>query len=395
MNLEDAFLASLLAHPDALYEVSLPREAFASAQARALWERILDLRTRGQPLDPLLLAVDFPRPEYLHHLARQAITGEVKTLADRLWSQYQMRRLQALLRRALQATQTGSDVHEVLGVLAPAFHGATLDGPVRVDGALQALAGRTSPRRYGTGLPALDELLGGGLRRQTLTLVGARPSVGKTALMLSLAVHLARSGTPTLLVEVEQSTEEDAERLTAILGGLPLGEVQRDRSLARTVQADLPLYLWEGARTVEDAVGMVHRMAVQGVEVVFLDYLQLLTPRDRALRNPVEQVTYISRTLKAAAKTADVALVALSQLSRESERREDRQPRLSDLRDSGSLEQDADVVLLLSRDPEEPYALHIAVAKNRHGPTGELTAYFHLPTQRVLPAHLPPLEETP
>jgi replicative DNA helicase len=390
VNLEDAFLASVLAHPAKAHGLTVPPEAFAQAHARQVWQKVLELRLRGMDPDPVLVATEV-QPEYVQRLARMGTTEEVEVLAEKLKAASHLRRVQHILRQAQQA----KDANEALGILAQAFEGGAPEGPVALGEALRDLAARPTPQRYPVGIPPLDRILGGGLRRQTMTLVGARPSVGKTAFMLSMAAHMAQRGIPCLVVEVEQSTEEDAERLTAILGNLHLLEVQGNRALAQRVPQDLPLYLWDGARTAEDVVGMAYRMAVRGVEVVFVDYLQLLVTRDRA-RSPVDQVSHISRSLKLLAKAAPVALVALSQLSRESERRDDRRPRLSDLRESGSLEQDADVVLLLHRnreDPREARTLHIHVAKNRHGPVGEVTASFDLETQRVLPSPRPPLEE--
>jgi len=183
--------------------------------------------------------------------------------------------------------------------------------------------------------------------------------------------------------------------LGAILGAGTLAEIQRERQTIHKIldRTDLPIHLWESARTVEDVVAMTLRMSHLGVKVVFIDYLQLLRTR-RNIRSMVEMVSEISRALKGVAKPANVAIVALSQLSRQSERREDKRPRLSDLRESGALEQDADTVILLHRDKEEePYTLEIDVAKNRHGPIGTTTAYFDLEMQYVQPPNIINLED--
>ena len=259
--------------------------------------------------------------------------------------------------------------------------------------------------RVPTGIAALDDRLGGGLRKRKLVIPAARPGVGKTALMLFMAYAMAQAGVQVGFVSMEMDSEEIGDRLTSLDARLPQSRLRSELSspekaaLSRTLTrftvttfgSNLHL-VCDGGLTMERLRALAGIWARQGVSVVFVDYIQLLesgglfTPRER-----VAEVSYFSRSLKRLAMQHDLAVVAASQFSREVEKRADKKPMLSDLRETGALEQDSDVVLLLNRrglydEAVDPRVLDIHVAKQRAGETGMVNAWLELETGRVLPS---------
>jgi replicative DNA helicase len=257
-----------------------------------------------------------------------------------------------------------------------------------------------------TGLRALDTILGG-LHRSDLVILAARPSMGKTALATNIAVHAAQryrrdddgkttDGASVGFFSLEMSSEQLATRIIADRAGVPSERVRRGQLTSvefdRVIDASqalqtLPLYIDETpALSISALRTRARRLKRQhGLDLIIVDYLQLLDASAKRDSNRVQEISEISRGLKTLAKELDVPVLALSQLSRAVEQRQDKRPQLSDLRDSGSIEQDADVVMFVYREeyyiergPEaERYKLadvagkaEILVSKQRHGPTG-------------------------
>ncbi|MEC9010671.1 MAG: replicative DNA helicase [Planctomycetota bacterium] len=239
-----------------------------------------------------------------------------------------------------------------------------------------------------TGFPDLDQRLNG-LQPSELVVLAARPSMGKTALVCNLAEGVAmEAGQGVLLFSLEQSNLELAERLLCIRSQvnshrLRSGTLDDDeRKLLVHASAELseaPLFLDDQpGRTIAQITAVARRLQRRnGVRVVIIDYLQLIEPEDKS--SPREQqIALITRRLKALAKELSVPVIALAQLNRGVEHREDKRPRLSDLRESGAIEQDADVVMFLHRpehyNPEDrPGEADVIIAKNRNGPTDSVT----------------------
>lgn len=222
----------------------------------------------------------------------------------------------------------------------------------------------------------------GGLRPGALYILGARPGAGKTVVALNLAAHMAESSAVGF-ASLEMGEDELQKRLFASLGSVHLQSLV-DSSLTasdweRVERAsekirNLRLFVNDSASTLTQVVSFarsLHRRGDLGLFVV--DYLQLMRGNARAESRQIE-VSEFSRTLKLLAKELKIPVLALSQLNRASTARRGGEPQIADLRESGSLEQDADVVLLLHRDQErKPLHLKMIVAKNRHGRTAELT----------------------
>lgn len=254
-----------------------------------------------------------------------------------------------------------------------------------------------------TGFYRLDELTSG-LQKQDLIILAARPGVGKTALALNIAANCAvRHGKSVAVFSLEMSATALVRRLLAAEGRInmrrltrgllrktadpndPFGPASDWQRLAEATDrlADAPLWLDDSAGlSVLELRGKCRRHLMEhGLDLVVVDYLQLMASGARA-ENRTQEVSAISRGLKAVAKQLDVPMLVLSQLSRNPERRGDQRPQLSDLRESGSIEQDADVVLFINRknpalqgpieSPEEEEELRkaeIIIGKQRNGPT--------------------------
>ncbi|MBS0232531.1 MAG: replicative DNA helicase [Proteobacteria bacterium] len=219
----------------------------------------------------------------------------------------------------------------------------------------------------GTGLVDLDRLLGG-LQRSDLIILGARPSMGKTSLLLNIAQHAAQrrlqgghGGAAVGFFSLEMSHEQLAQRMSAGVAKLDSQRIasghltdQDLNALARTAGelADLPLHVDDGAAlTIQEIRGRARQMKRRhGIGLLVVDYLQLITaPGRRNEQNRVQEVTEISQGLKQIARELDIPVLVASQLSRNVESRDNKRPQLSDLRESGSIEQDADVAAFLYR----------------------------------------------
>lgn len=288
---------------------------------------------------------------------------------------------QQKIMKITDARRAGDDwvnIHEGM-----ALHTQVLEE--RAEGKLAAMS---------TGLSDLDEYLEGGLRPGELVIVGARPSMGKTALGLTMGVHLAELYSVGLL-SMEMSHGEVNDRLTAMLGNVSLSTVKRPKkgeglNWSRVVEGvdrakALKLHTSDqGGLTINQVRSKARALKrICGLDVLVVDYIGLMTGLDqKANRNT--QLGEISRGLKTLAKELGICVVCLAQLNRKAEERPDQMPQMSDLRDSGEIEQDADVILFIKRpimaNPElgsqwNHYA-KLSVAKNRQGRCGYLNLSY-------------------
>lgn len=365
---------------------------------RTIYTAGLSLLDAGEPVDPVSVkaqakrqGVELPEKllvelmeivptaaycvDYAHRVAEEARTRAIKDLATRIQadSTSTPEELLSTLQRETEAIQ-GSSYQR--GLLTPndTLH-RFMDYVVR--------AGEKRDNFISTGFKGLDSILGGGFIRGGLYILGARPAVGKSTFALNLADKMVGN---SLFVSLEMSPEQLlAKRISSVTGF----------SAARLLSGQLPEAAWEAvamATTCIEKSGVflnsrydltvqeIHLLAqsVPDLRCVFLDYLGLIQPATRG-GSTYEQVSAISRELKRMAISLNVPVVCLCQLSRKIEERKDRKPMLSDLRDSGAIEQDADGVLFLFRDdyytggPGDglPSSVELTVAKNRHGQTGE------------------------
>ncbi len=243
-----------------------------------------------------------------------------------------------------------------------------------------------------TGFQELDEMMSG-LQPSDLVIVASRPSMGKTSLALNIAQHVGLSTDMTVgFFSLEMSKEQLFLRMLTSEAGIDghrlrtgfLGEQDWPKlTAALATLGDAKIFIDDSASiTVLEMRAKARRlMAENGLHMLVIDYLQLMQGRGR-FENRVTELASISRGLKALAKELNIPIVALSQLSRAPENRPGRRPQLSDLRESGALEQDADVVILIWREemyeetPENQGVAELIVAKQRNGPTGSVKLAF-------------------
>jgi replicative DNA helicase len=243
-----------------------------------------------------------------------------------------------------------------------------------------------------TGLRELDKLLGG-LQKTDLVVMAGRPGMGKTSLALSTALHAARKHDKRVSIfSLEMSDEQLVQRLLSAETGidsqrLRLGQIREEEwpvfIQATETLANTPIFLDDtpAISVMELRTKARHQAATDGLDLLIVDYLQLMRGDSRS-ENRQQEISFISRSLKELAKELNIPVLALSQLSRACESRHDKRPMLSDLRESGAIEQDADAVMFVYRDEmynqdtEFPNVAEIIVSKHRHGPTGMFSVYF-------------------
>lgn len=235
-----------------------------------------------------------------------------------------------------------------------------------------------------TGLVDLDRQIGG-LKPGELILVGARPSVGKTAFAVTVGENVARAGLKVGLLSLEMTRDQISMRRVLGEAGVSIQQIRRkdERAIEKVVKAmgrmqGRAFFVDDTFTSTAAQVRAKVRQLIQRrgqLDLVIVDYLGLMSGTGRA-ENRVQEVSELSRSLKIMAKDLKVPVLALSQLNRQSEHRDGKRPQLSDLRDSGSLEQDADVVLLLHRAGLDAEEAELIVAKQRNGPTGSITLRF-------------------
>lgn len=250
-------------------------------------------------------------------------------------------------------------------------------------------------RGISTGFKELDDILSG-FQKSDLIVLAARPSLGKTSLALDIARHVAtEEKIPVGLFSLEMSRGQLVDRLIAAEAHVDLWKLRTGRLSAESDEfggirdalgrlSAAPLYIDDEAMiNIMQMRAKARRLqAEKGLGLIVVDYLQLMVPRTQS-DSMVQQITEISRSLKSLAKELDVPVLAISQLNRALEHRPDKRPQLADLRDSGSIEQDADVVMFIYREDrvkensDRKNQADILVAKHRNGPLGKVTLYFN------------------
>jgi len=289
-------------------------------------------------------------------------------------------------------------------------HGRESILSIAADAAMKFIFKAHSGKNVGlaTGLKDLDAKIGG-LQPTDLIILGARPSMGKSALATNIADNVARVGTPVGFYSLEMSKEQVATRIICARAGIPTDRAMRGQlnedELVRfgenaALVSELPLTIDEsGGISIAQLAARARRLKrKRGIGLLIVDYLQLMVGAHQRADNRVQELTEITTGLKALAKELNLPVLALSQLSRAPEKRENNRPLLADLRDSGSIEQDSDIVIFLYREeyylereqPREERSLgdwsskmalaagqaEAIVAKHRHGPTGVVKLQF-------------------
>lgn len=414
LEAERSILGAVLVHNDAwpLIASALTDADFYRDAHRRIFQAMGRLREAGSAIDFVLLREELRKagdedevggPAYIASLADGVpratnVAHYVKVVREKARLRSTIYAANTILTTAYEAEQSVADLVETgvrtLLSLADADDdtvtpiGDALRGYVE---SLDAEQGAT----IATGLRDVDDLIGG-FGRKKLTIIAARPGVGKSSLSLHVADHAAASAIPSAIISLEMDTAALAASLLAAHSGVSSDRMRRKTAgqaqwtrigEALNLLSDRPLYLVTQARTLTQVAAWARRLReAHGVQLLFLDYLQLIG--DPRARDRQQEIAHLSRGLKRIAIDEDMAVVAVSALNRESERRLDKRPHLSDLRESGSIEADADLVLLLHR--EELYKrtednvgiAEVIVAKNRSGASGCVKVVFLAETVR-------------
>jgi replicative DNA helicase len=410
LEAEQLIIGSLLQKPELLSAIDLDPGHFSSPVYEQAYRACEDLRMAGTPIDMISvwswLADKHPGDEWGQRLGKAIEAAyapdNIELYADQVKRFASLRKLKEIGGRAFDATQ-GTVFEVAAGMVSELMQleQATISTECHIKEALSAaLAHIDQACQQGgiipgltTGLIDLDAVIGG-LQEGLLYIIAGRPGTGKTALMITMAVKAARAAlkekAPIGIITMEQSNLQIAIRMLASLGGIDSVSLSRGSlreedwpRLTSAVGIASGLNIWLDEKPAQSLAYITRRAREwrykHGIRALFLDYLQLVqTTEGRETRS--EKLGAVTKGLKALAKELKIAVICLAQLNRGLEDRSDKRPLLSDLRDSGEIEQDADIVMMLYRDevykedsPDKGMA-EIIVRKQRDGPLGTVFA---------------------
>lgn len=417
---ERALLGSLMLRPEGIHDVIdiINDESFYAERHRLIWRAMRELLTKGSPIDLLSLSALLREKGSLEGVGGASYLADLVNAvptASNLLHYAEMVRSKHLMRSLIDASEfigtlgydEGSgDIEELLDRAEKRMYEITHTRSSRrfreLSEALEEAWERLDRlhksgdelRGVPTGFRELDSKLAG-LQKADLIILAARPSMGKTSLALDIARQSAILHNTTVgIFSLEMSTQQLVDRMLSSESRvdswkLRTGRLNEEHEFAHIRDAmsrlaKAPVFIDDQpGNTILRMRSVARRLkSEKGLGLIIVDYLQLMMPMGtRSNDSLVQQVTEISRSLKTLARELDVPVLALSQLSRAVEQRGGK-PRLSDLRDSGSIEQDADVVMFIHRedkykeDSEKPNVAEILIEKHRNGPTGKVELYF-------------------
>jgi replicative DNA helicase len=418
---EEGVIGGIMRDPDVLDNVTqiIRPDNFYFDAHQKIFQAILDLRNDNQPIDLVLVhdrlrknkqLDDVGGPAALADLWERVPTGvnaeyHARIVRDNAMIRSLIHAGNEVLRDAYDRTQSADELisqaeRKVMEIARAGMIGETKSLADVVREAFERIDARVGKEDLSiSGLPTgyvdLDNYTAG-LQNSELIIIAARPSVGKTAFALNLVRHMiTEEQAPVLFFSLEMARVELAERLLACQSRVDSHKIRKGHLTSDDIQKLMDagdvlrrarLYIDDTpTRSMLQIAATARRLMKKeekngGLKAIMIDYLQLIEPESR--RDPrQEQVAQISRRLKILARDLKIPVVALAQVNRASEDRQDHKPRLSDLRESGSIEQDADTVMMLHRPgkfdgTQEDNVLEIIIAKQRNGPTGELTLTY-------------------
>ncbi|WP_188066669.1 replicative DNA helicase [Brevibacillus brevis] len=415
VDAEQSVLGAIFLAKDALEtasEILQPDDFYKTAHQR-IFAAMVDLYDKGEPVDIVTVTAELQDKKlldevggvtYLTELSSAVPTAaNIEYYANIVLEKSGLRRI---IKAATKIATDGYDAdssQELLAVAEQRFSELNERGnrgndfaPIRniLVEAYDQIYLLSTRKTDITGVPSgyrdLDELTGG-FQKSDLIILAARPSVGKTALGLNVAQNVAHAGEPVAVFSLEMAASQLVQRMICAEGlidaqKLKVGGLEEDdwEKLTKAIGllGNAPIYIDDTPGvTVHDIRTKCRKLKKQkGLGLILIDYLQLIYSKSKANRQ--EQVSEISKALKNLARELEVPVIALSQLSRSVEQRQDKRPMLSDIRESGSIEQDADIVAFLYRDDyynkesEQKNIVEVNIAKHRNGPTGTVELAF-------------------
>ena len=419
---EQSLLGALLIDKDAIVKIAdlITFDDFYKDTHGMIFEAMKQLYERREPIDILSLANILEEKKQLSLVGSRAYLSSLANLvptSSHIVSYAQIVQRKATLRRLLTTAaeitelgyQENQEINQLLDRAEQSLFGVSqkylkksfipindvlTDAFDRID---ELHKGSGKMRGVPTGFTDLDNVLAG-LQKSDLIILAARPSVGKTTLALDIGRNVVTNTQESVgIFSLEMSKEQLVDRLLCSEAGVDLWKLRTGRlsdkgedndftriGNAMGVLSEAKIYIDDSAsaNVMEIRTKARRLQAERGLGLIVLDYLQLMEGQNR--ENRVQEVSEISRNLKAIARELSVPVLALSQLSRSVESRDTHIPRLADLRESGSIEQDADVVLFIYREalyqqdlpPDRINTADIFIAKHRNGPTGKIKLFF-------------------
>ncbi|MBQ6553387.1 MAG: replicative DNA helicase [Clostridia bacterium] len=415
LEAEQAVLGALIVEPDLINEIALilRPDCFYIQEHAAIYEILLKMSDLNKPIDFVTLLEeiksagvyrdDDEAKEYLVNLAQTVPTSHnVKNYAKIVADDYYLRSLITASRENIEdATGRGNDVREVMDAAENRIYGIMNDRnrirltPISeaIQVSLKSMEDLSDPEKRGeimgvkTGFSSIDYYITG-MRKADLVFIAGRPGFGKTSLALNIATNVAKTGKGVAYFSLEMSAEQLATRVLASESMIDSRKIMRGElesedwiKLANTcdVLSNAPIYFDDTSNiTITEMKAKLRRL--KNIGLVIIDYLQLMSTGKRS-DNRANEVQELTRSMKTMASELGVAVLCCAQLNREAAKRSlsskgEGRPVLSDLRESGSIEQDADMVMLLykkddyAEDSEDRDTVECIVAKNRHGETG-------------------------
>jgi len=415
---ELAVLSILLKNPDKIYDIrNLNKKMFSSESNQIIYDTITSLHLQGQTPDTSMVKMyleaigkfeDVGSNDYLSYLQSfEYNENNLQEFVKLVKDAYKTRQLISISTSIPNIINKTSDVDTSIGKLKGALDSLTGEfggeGTVVIADILSNVWSEINKRIESKGISGIDtgfnniNMMTGGYQKTDLVLVAGRPGMGKTAWMCNSVLNSAKRGVKSIIFEHEMSQQMLMERFLAIECEIPIIEIRRGNlsqenldkmSDALKLFKELPIYIDTTYGSDIDYLKMTtkkyHRM--YKIDLIFVDYLQLMVERTS---NMVHELGTMSRELKILATQLDITSIALSQLNRGVEYRDSKRPNLSDLRQSGNLEEDADIVAFLYRD--ELYdentpnkgLMEFEIKKHRNGPLGMIPLRFEKDTNLI------------
>lgn len=416
---EKALLGSIMLKPEILNDISIiiTNNSFYVEKHRLIYRTMLELFAKNEPIDILSISSRMKEKNMLEQIGGRSYLAELVNLVPSAGGAKHYAELvhkKSMMRNLINAADFISELgydeaHELDEMLDKAekkiyevTESPTLNKFTEIKDSLEEAwerldhlhKSKNELRGVRSGFRELDTMLAG-FQKSDLIILAARPSMGKTALALDIARQAAtKYNTPVGIFSLEMSSQQLVDRMLASESlvnawKLRTGNLTTDSEFDQIRQAldklsKAPIFIDDQpANNILKMRSVARRLkSERGIGLIIVDYLQLMSPtQSKGSDSMVQQVTEISRSLKTMARELEVPVIALSQLNRAVEQRRDR-PRLSDLRDSGSIEQDADVVMFIHRDDKynkdstKPNIAEILIEKHRNGPVGKIELYF-------------------
>lgn len=413
LDAERSLLGSLLLNGNAVDDVQglVSAEDFYSPGHLRIYEVISELRQEGIPVDAVSVAEHLQAAQQLEDVGGAPYLGTLletvphaahaeyyaEIVAGKARLRHLIRSCQKAIERAYNEEEDSEIIAEAEGKLHAILERTAGAETVTIAQALEGVFAKLDsddPPGIPWGLEKLDAMYQ--LQPGNLVIVAARPSMGKTGLAVNVATNVAKRGDGCGLFSLEMSKMEVTERILSSKAHVSLLKIQKMEPLSEEERmlllsssselAEWPLWIDDNPGLTMTQISAKARLLKRrhGIGLVVVDYIQLIEPDDKKIIRE-QQVATISRGLKRLAGELDVPVICLAQLNRKNEDRPDRRPRLSDLRESGSLEQDASAVILIHRPEyynlnDKPGVAELIVAKNRNGKTGIAEVQFDQPT---------------